>query len=160
MLGSCPSRSPIPTCAPGTGSGRRRAFVRESGCVVTAWTWSWRAAWHRARAPSSRLRAEQLTSRRCRRSFAAGITRVVEAAEEPQNPRTSAVPVMRADILACRRELADLSALLSSGEELQLRGLAQLEAFLTAGESPLFNPNPEDTLEHAARRIRAALLLR
>ncbi len=110
--------------------------------------------------PELALRAEQLTSRRCRRSFAAGITRVVEAAEEPQNPRTSAVPVMRADILACRRELADLSALLSSREELQLRGLAQLEAFLTAGESPLFNPNPEDTLEHAARRIRAALLLR
>jgi hypothetical protein len=114
-------------------------------------------------APNSRpdlaLRAEQLLSRRNRRSFAAGITRIIGAAEEPWNPRTAAVPVMRTDILASRHPLTEVANLLRSDEELELRGLAMLEPFLTAGESPLFNPRPEETLEHTVGRIRAALLL-
>ncbi len=109
--------------------------------------------------PELSLRAEQLRSSRCRRSFAAGITRIIEAAQERPNPNTAAVPVMRADVLTSRRELTHVADLLRSDEDLELRGLALLEPFLTAGESPLFNPQPEDTLEHAVRRIRAALLL-
>ena len=115
-------------------------------------------------APGSRpdlaLRAEQLLSRRCRRSFASGISRILEAAEEPWNPRTAAVPMMRGDILASRHDLIHVADLLRSDEELEVRGLALLEPLLTAAESPLFNPQPEDSLEHTVRRIRAALLLR
>jgi hypothetical protein len=45
-------------------------------------------------------------------------------------------------------------------ENLQVRGLAMVEAFLTSADSPLFHPAPEETLERTVRRIRAALLLR
>lgn len=110
--------------------------------------------------PELTLRAEQLRSCRCRRSFADGITRILDAAEEPWNPRTAAVPVMRPDILASRHDLTNVADLLRSEEELEVRGLALVEPLLTAGESPLFNPRPEETLEHTTRRIRAALLLR
>ena len=67
---------------------------------------------------------------------------------------------MRRDILASRHDLTDVADLLRSDEELEVRGLALVEPLLTAGESPLFNPRPEETLEHTVRRIRAALLLR
>ena len=68
--------------------------------------------------------------------------------------------MMRGDILASRHDLIHVADLLRSDEELEVRGLALLERLLTAGESPLFNPQPEDSLEHTVRRIRAALLLR
>jgi hypothetical protein len=105
-------------------------------------------------------RAEQLRSARCRRSFEAGIRRIVEAAEEPPSSFTAAVPVRRQEILEARADLTDLADLLRSEDNLQVRGLALLEPLLTSGDSPLFNPSPEETLEHTVRRIRAALLLR
>jgi hypothetical protein len=105
-------------------------------------------------------RAEQLRSSRCRGSFAAGIKRIIEAAEEPPSSFTSAVPVRRREILDARAELTDLARLLQSGASLQVRGLALLEPLLTSGDSPLFHPNAEETLDRTVRRIRAALLLR
>jgi hypothetical protein len=105
-------------------------------------------------------RAEQLRSDRCRRSFAAGISRILEAAEEPPGPFTAAVPVHRAEVLDARAELDDLVDLLRFQGDLQVRGLALLEPFLTSGDSPLFHPSPEESLEHTVRRIRGALLLR
>jgi hypothetical protein len=104
-------------------------------------------------------RAQQLISPRCRRSFAAGIKRIIEAAEEPAGSFTAAVPVRQREILEARGELTDLADLLRSADGLQVRGLALAEPLLTNAESPLFNPNPEDTLEHTVGRIRAALLL-
>jgi hypothetical protein len=105
-------------------------------------------------------RAEQLLSPRCRRSFASGIKRILEAAEEPSRSLTAAVPVCRREILAARGDLTDLSDVLRFEETLQVRGLALVEPFLTSAGSPLFHPNPDETLEHTVRRIRAALLLR
>jgi hypothetical protein len=109
--------------------------------------------------PELEHRAEQLLSRRCRRSFAAGIERIIEAAEEPPSSFTAAVPVRRAEVLEARAQLTNLADLLRSEDTLQVRGLALLEPFLTSGDSPLFHPNPEESLDHTARRVRAALLL-
>jgi hypothetical protein len=105
-------------------------------------------------------RAEQLLSPRCRRSFASGIKRILEASEEPASALTAAVPLRRREILAARADLIELADLLCSEENPQVRGLALVEAFLTSGDSPLFHPDPDETLEHTLGRIRAALLLR
>jgi hypothetical protein len=105
-------------------------------------------------------RAEQLCSRRSRSSFAAGIRRILDAAEEPSGGFTAAVPVRRADVLEARAELTDLVDLLRFEDTLQVRGLALIEEFLTSGDSPLFHPRPEESLGQVVRRIRAALLLR
>jgi hypothetical protein len=110
--------------------------------------------------PELDYRAEQLLSSRCRRSFASGIRRIIEAAEEPPSSFTAAVPVRRSEILDARAELTELADLLRAEDSLQIRGLALLEPFLTSGASPLFHPNPEESLDHTVRRIRAALLLR
>jgi hypothetical protein len=109
--------------------------------------------------PELAYRAEQLRSLRCRRSFAAGIKRILDAAEQPPRPFTAAVPVCRRDILEARADLIELGDLLWFEGNLQVRGLALLEPLLTSGDSPLFHPNPEKSLEHTVRRIRAALLL-
>ena len=109
--------------------------------------------------PELSYRAQQLLSRRCRRSFAAGIKRILDAAEEPPSSFTAAVPVRRAEILQERAQLTELANLLRVEDTLQVRGLALLEPFLTSGDSPLFDPNSEDTLDYTVRRIRAALLL-
>jgi hypothetical protein len=109
--------------------------------------------------PELSYRGRQLLSPRCRRSFAAGIKRIVDAADEPAASFTAAVPVRRAEIFEARAELTDLADLLRSDDTVQVRGLALLEPFLTSGDSPLFHPNPEESLEHTLRRIRAALLL-
>jgi hypothetical protein len=112
-----------------------------------------------ASSPELDYRAEQLLSSRCRRSFATGIKRIIEAAEEPTSSLTAAVPVRRREILAARCDLMELAELLRSEDGLQVRGLALVEPFLTSAESPLFHPSPEETLERTVRRIRAALLL-
>jgi hypothetical protein len=110
--------------------------------------------------PELGYRAEQLRSTRSRRSFASGIKRIIDAAEEPRSAFTAAVPVRRREILERRTDLTDLAKLLESNETLQVRGLALLEPLLTSGDSPLFDPAPDETLEHTLRRIHAALLLR
>jgi hypothetical protein len=110
--------------------------------------------------PELEYRTEQLLLRRCRLSFAAGLNRILDAAEEPPNSFTAAVHLRRAEILEARAELTGLADLLRFEDELQVRGLALLEQFLTSGDSPLFHPSPEESLEHTVRRIRAALLLR
>jgi hypothetical protein len=112
-----------------------------------------------ASSPELDYRAEHLLSSRCRRSFATGIKRIVEAAEERASSLTAAVPVRRHEILAARCDLLELAELLRSKESLQIRGLALMECFLTSADSPLFHPSPEETLERTVRRIRAALLL-
>jgi hypothetical protein len=113
-----------------------------------------------ASSPELDYRAEQLLSSRCRRSFATGLKRIIEAAEEPTSSLTAAVPVRRREILAARCDLIELAELLSSEDDLQVRGLALMEPLLTSAGSPLFHPAPKETLEHTVRRIRAALLLR
>jgi hypothetical protein len=110
--------------------------------------------------PELGYRAGQLQSLRCRRSFASGLERILEAAEEPASPLTAAVPLARREVLAARADLIDLADVLRFEDDLQVRGLALLEPFLTSGDSPLFHPSPEESLEHTVRRIRAALLLR
>jgi hypothetical protein len=113
-----------------------------------------------ASSPELDYRAEQLLSARRRRSFATGIKRIIEAAEEPASSLTAAAPVRRQEILAARCDLLELAELLRHEEGLQVRGLALMERFLTSADSPLFHPSPEETLERTVRRVRAALLLR
>jgi hypothetical protein len=113
-----------------------------------------------ASSPELDYRAEQLLSSRCRRQFATGIKRIIEAAEEPASSLTASAPVRRQEILAARCDLLELAELIRHEEGLQVRGLALIERFLTSAESPLFHPSPEETLERTVRRIRAALLLR
>jgi hypothetical protein len=104
-------------------------------------------------------RAAQLTSPRSRRSLAAGITRTIEAAEEPVRPLTAQVPLQRREILAARVVLNELAGDVGGADPVQVRGLALAERLLTDGGSPIYMPHPEATLEDAVRHAHAALLL-
>lgn len=107
-----------------------------------------------------RCRAAQLCSAHRRRALAAGIKRVVEAAEEPVNPMTAAAPLRRQEILAARADLGEIAELLQTHERVQVRGMALTERLLSDADSPLYRASPEDTLALTVRKIRAALLLR
>ena len=159
MLQACQLRSHTPIRPDGRATSRA-SCAGACGCTAARSTPGLAQGDLPSSSPELIYRAEQLRSARCRRSFAAGIRRIVEAAEEPPSSFTAAVPVRRQEILEARADLTDLADLLRSEDNLQVRGLALLEPLLTSADSPLFNPSPEETLEHTVRRIRAALLLR
>ena len=78
-------------------------------------------------------RARQLSSRRCRAGLAAGLRRMVEAAEEPRPLLTSQVPLNRRAIRAQRELFLEVASDLESPDELSPRGVALVERLLTDG---------------------------
>lgn len=109
--------------------------------------------------PQLARRARQLTSRRCRRGLAAGIRRMLEAAEEPVRALSAAAPLQRREILHERDFLLRLAADLESDQALGARGIALIEDLLTNGESPVYNPLPQGALHNALTHAHAALHL-
>lgn len=104
-------------------------------------------------------RARQLTSPRYRAGLAAGLLRIVEAAEEPRRGHSSQVPLNRHEILVEAESIVELARDLNSSDRLNARGIALVERMLTSGGSPFFSFGPEGELRIALRQARAALHL-
>jgi hypothetical protein len=109
--------------------------------------------------PELARRARQLSSRRWRTGLAAGLRRMVEAAEEPRPVLTSQVPLNRREILAERELFLELARDLSSSDDLRPRGIACVERLLTDSYSPCFATSRPGELGRALRQARAALHL-
>lgn len=109
--------------------------------------------------PELARRARQLSSARCRAGLAAGLRRMVEAAEEPRPVMTSQVPLNRREILAQRELFLELANDLRSPDPLSPRGVALVERLLTDSYSPCYASSREGELTQALRHARAALHL-
>ena len=99
--------------------------------------------------PAMTRRGEQLTSQRSRRSLAAGLRRVIEAAERPSRGLSAAVPIQRRAILRARPDLERLAAELDAAEPVSLSGIARVQVLLTDGRSPLYMALSEGALDEA-----------
>jgi hypothetical protein len=109
--------------------------------------------------PDLALRARQLESQRWRRSLSAGIRRLIEDAESPPRPLSSAVPIQRRAIVCARRELEGLASVIEAGGAVAPGGLARVRLLITDGQSPLFSPSHDGAIGEAVRSARAALLV-
>jgi hypothetical protein len=103
-------------------------------------------------------RARQLTSARCRRGLITGLTRALADAQARPHPLTSAVPVQRDQVLDAQAQIDQVVDDLRS-RDVEPRGVLQVQALLTSGESPFFNPSAPGALERALRHAHAALLM-
>lgn len=109
--------------------------------------------------PELSRRADQLASLHCRRGIAAGLERVLEAANEPPRGHSASVPVARREILANAGLIQELANDLRQGDRVNARGVAMVERLLTDGGSPLYAACTTAHLEEALRHARSALLL-
>lgn len=123
-----------------------------------------------AQSPELSRRARLLTSDRTRHDLAAGIERVVEAADAPAGERRRAVPLQRAAIRETRTELLSLARELAALDQpANARGIARVRRLLTDAGSPLYacpdgtcasaNRTDATTLDEAVRHARASLTL-
>jgi hypothetical protein len=107
-----------------------------------------------------RRRARKLLSDRKRRSLAAGVFRLINEADDPPGPWTSAVPIQRPAVRTCRPLLLQVSQDLEDTKlPVSAKGVALVEQLLTDGGSPVYAPVGERALEEAVRRAHAALLM-
>ena len=105
-------------------------------------------------------RARQLESPRVRAGLAAGLLRIVEAAQEPRRGHSAQVPLNRREILGEAELIAELARDVTSSDPVSPRGVALVERLLTSGGSPFFfGVDPERELHVALRQARAALHL-
>jgi len=87
--------------------------------------------------------AKHLTKDRTRRRLATGLKRAVESAERPPQYRTTAVPVQREAVLACRAELLMLVERLQGPEPVYAQGVALVAELLGKGDSALYQPGAD-----------------
>lgn len=104
-------------------------------------------------------RAAQLTTPRCRHAVAAGLERVLGAAQDPPRGYSARVPVARREILAAAGLIRELAAELRYGDRVNPRAVAMAQRLLTHGDSPLYAAVGGEGLDPALRHIRSALLL-
>lgn len=107
-----------------------------------------------------RRRARKLTSYRRRHALAASLSRLVDAAERPPAPWTSAVPIQRQAVGKCRPLLLMIAEDLEDTKfSVHPKGVALVDQLLRDGCSPVYAPLGERALEAAVRHAYAALLL-
>ena len=110
--------------------------------------------------PELARRAQQLCSPRHRRLLASGLERVIDEAQDRPRPYSAAVPLRRHAILRERAPLLGLAfEMRDTSQEVSAHGVSLIDQLLSDGGSPLYMENPDETLEGALRRARAALLL-
>ncbi len=109
--------------------------------------------------PELARRAGQLRSPRFRAGLAAGLRRMVEAAEEPRPVLTSQVPLNRREIRAERELFVELARDLTCSDSVSPRGVALVERLLTDSYSPCYATSRAGELRLALRHARAALHL-
>jgi hypothetical protein len=101
------------------------------------------------------FRTRRLTRDRARRRAARGIERAIAAAERPPQRFSSAIPVARSAVLACRSQLVELAERLRSPEPVYAQGVALVFELLTDSGSALYQVDGE--LELTIENIFAAL---
>ena len=110
--------------------------------------------------PELARRARQHCSPRHRRVLASGLERVIDEALQRPRPYSAAVPLRRPVILHEREGLLELAfELRDITQQVAPQGVALVDQPLSDGGSPLYTESPDETLEDAIRRARAALLL-
>jgi hypothetical protein len=100
-------------------------------------------------------RLRRLGSARSRAKAAHALEQAIKDADAPRRLRSSAVPVAREAVLACRRELASLCARLRSRKPVYAQGVGLAFQLLTNGDSPLYHAHGD--LEFALAEIEAGL---
>lgn len=103
------------------------------------------------------LRAAQLESMRVRAGYAAALRNVLDAAEEPRRPISSAAPLNRRAIRSARPALVDFATALRRPEPVRACGVAIAATLLRGPDSPLFAPAEPDALWDLARSGTHAL---
>ena len=101
------------------------------------------------------FRTRRLTKDRTREKAASGIERALAATEKAPHALSSAIPVARSQLLACRWQLVALAEVLRSPEPVYAQGVAMTLDLLTNPDSPLYQTHGD--LELAIRNIRTAL---
>jgi hypothetical protein len=109
-----------------------------------------------ASAPELALRARRLCSAKRREQLARTIERVMRDAREPEPLIRAQVPLRRAEVLACAKDLEALVRRLRDGDLVDPSGIVLVERLLTDGDSPLYRDGGY-TLRYAARSARLAL---
>jgi hypothetical protein len=104
------------------------------------------------------LRARHLTNPRTQRDIARNLRGVVRYADR-QKSRSgiSCVVISSRSVQSGRTALCELAEQLERAAPVNPRGVVLVQALLTDGNSPLFNPNAERTVTEAARGIQDAL---
>jgi len=100
-------------------------------------------------------RIRRLGSARSRAKAASALEQAINDADAPQRVRSSAVPVAREAVLACRRELTSLCARLRSRKPVYAQGVGLAFQLLTNSDSPLYQAHGD--LELALAEIEAGL---
>jgi hypothetical protein len=103
-------------------------------------------------------RANKLSSRRCRRSLATGLRRVLADAERPPRFLSAAIPVQRKAVLRSRQTIERIAADLEAEAPVAVEGVAQIQLLLTDGNSPFYVKRHEGDLEGALERAELALI--
>ena len=108
--------------------------------------------------PALARRADKLSSRRCRRSLATGLRRVLADAERPPRYLSAAIPVERRAVLRSRQVIERIVAVLDADDPVGVEGVAQIRALLTDGSSPFYLERREGDLERTLERAARALI--
>jgi hypothetical protein len=107
--------------------------------------------------PAHALRAEQLTSHRCRRALAKGLDRLIAAAGAPRPAMTAAIAPSRGEVRAARDLLEALAARLRDETAVRPRGVALVRILLVDGGSPAYAPRRPGALRAWAATALQAL---
>jgi len=104
------------------------------------------------------LRARHLTNPRTQREIARNLRGVVRYADRHgPGGGLSCVLISSRSVKAGRLALCELAEQLERAAPVNPRGVVLVRDLLTAGDSPLFNPDAERSVAEAAREIRDAL---
>jgi hypothetical protein len=103
------------------------------------------------------LRARQLTSPRERRRLAESLDEALSIAEGYARRVSSAPPLARRDIRACRAALLQLSRALRQDDVVRPAGVVRTRELLTNGNGPFYLEAPHDALWRALRHATRAL---
>jgi hypothetical protein len=109
-------------------------------------------------APELTLRAKHLVNPRTQRDLARNLRGIIRYADR-QGSRTgiSAVAIRPQAVRADRTAICELAEQLERAAPVNPRGVVLAQALLTDGVSPLFNPNPAQTVGEATREIQDVL---
>ena len=104
------------------------------------------------------LRAKHLINPRTQRDIARNLRGVVRYVDRNASRRgISCVVISPRAVRGGRTAICELAEQLERAAPVNPRGIVLAQALLTDADSPLFNPDPEQTVAEAAREIQDAL---
>ncbi len=111
------------------------------------------------------VRRARLLHRRYRSAVAASLRRLIDVARRRDpNPFTAKLPLKVQELMAVGPLILTLADELEHEESVSPRGVILADRLVTDGDSPVYGPTPihhppEETVESAVKRARAALHL-